>query len=469
MTLVFTRAKACGECVSLFAGSLECEVIFQNRTGRCRFPNAEKGDETMPLYQYAAMDATGKERKGQKEAANEEAVTAFLKDQGLFPTSIKQIRKVESKKKETGKKEEKKKSSAMNLNISLGPAVIKQKDLTIFTRQMAILLNAGLPLIRSLKTLEKQAKNPVIKKIIGEVATGVEAGSTFSEALAQHPRSFNKLYLNMVRAGEAAGKLEVILDRLASFMEKASRIAGKVKSAMVYPCIVLCIAGAITAGLMIFIVPKFEKIFKELLEGAPLPALTEFVMGVSRFMQEQLLLLIGCVIGLVIAYKVFAKTPFGKHALDVFYYNLPLFGPIISKSSISKFSRTLGTLMGSGVPVLNALSIVKETSGSDVVAAAVQKVHDAVKEGETIAGPLATTKIFPDMVISMIEVGEETGKLPEMLDKIADTYDEEVDNAVGALTSMIEPLMIVFLAVVVGGIVLALFMPLISIIEKLGG
>ena len=317
--------------------------------------------------------------------------------------------------------------------------------------------------------MEKQSKDPVIKKILGEVANGVEAGSTFSESLAQHPKSFDKLYLNMVRAGEAAGKLELILDRLASFMEKAARIAGKVKSAMVYPTIVLCIAGAITAGLMIFIVPKFEKIFAELLEGAPLPGLTQLVMAISRFMQEQILVMIGGIVAFVIVFKLFAKTKFGHYWLDYIKYNMPLFGPIISKSSISKFSRTLGTLMGSGVPVLNALSIVKETAGNEIVCDGIQKVHDAVKEGETIAGPLNTTKIFPDMVISMIEVGEETGKLPEMLDKIADTYDEEVDNAVGALTSMIEPLMIVFLAVVVGGIVMALFMPLISIIEKLGG
>ncbi len=426
----------------------------------------------MPLYQYAAMDATGRERKGQKEAANEEAVTAFLKEQGMFPTSIKQVRKLEQKKavKQPKKAGDKKKSAMnININISLGPAVIKTKQLTIFTRQLAILLNAGLPLIRSLRTLEKQSKDPIIKKILGEVANGVEAGSTFSESLAQHPKSFDKLYLNMVRAGEAAGKLELILDRLASFMEKAARMAGKVKSAMVYPTIVLCIAGAITAGLMIFIVPKFEKIFSELLEGAPLPGLTQLVMSISRFMQEQILVMIGGIVVFVILFKVFARTKFGKYWLDYVKYNMPLFGPIVSKSSISKFSRTLGTLMGSGVPVLNALSIVKETAGNEIVCDGIQKVHDAVKEGETIAGPLNTTKIFPDMVISMIEVGEETGKLPEMLDKIADTYDEEVDNAVGALTSMIEPLMIVFLAVVVGGIVMALFMPLISIIEKLGG
>ena len=423
----------------------------------------------MPLYQYAAMDDKGKERKGQKEAPNEEAITSFLREQGMFPTMIKEVRKAAAKSQEKKKDGKKKASSMMNMNISLGPAIIKTKDLVIFTRQMAILLNAGLPLIRSLKTLERQAKNAAIKKVLGEVAAGVEAGSTFSEALAQHPKSFDKLYLNMVRAGEAAGKLEVILDRLATFMEKAAKIAGKVKSAMMYPTIVLIIAGVITAGLMIFIVPKFEKIFSELLAGAPLPGITQVVMSISKAMQENYLVILGVIFGLIVGIKILRKTPWGKHGFDIAFYYAPLIGPIISKSSISKFSRTLGTLMGSGVPVLNALAIVKETSGSDVVAGAVQKVHDAVKEGETIAGPLAATKIFPDMVISMIEVGEETGKLPEMLDKIADTYDEEVDNAVGALTSMIEPLMMVFLAVVVGGIVLAMFAPMITIIEKLGG
>ncbi len=425
----------------------------------------------MPLYQYAAMDASGKEKKGQKEAANEDAVMAFLKDQGMFPTSIKEIHKAAPKKeaKKIPGKKDAKKSSMMKMNVSLGPTVIKGKDLVVFTRQLAILLNAGLPLIRSLRTLEKQAKNPTLAKVLGEVASGVEAGSTFSEALSQHPKSFDKLYLNMVRAGEAAGKLELILDRLAMFMEKAAKIAGKVKSAMVYPCIVLGIAGLITSGLMIFIVPKFEKIFTELLEGAPLPALTQFVMGISKLMQERIYVFAIAIAVVIIGYKLLVKTKQGKYWTDVAKYQMPLFGPIISKSAISKFSRTLGTLMGSGVPVLNALNIVKETAGNEVVSGGIQKVHDAVKEGDTIAGPLAATKIFPEMVISMIEVGEETGKLPEMLEKVADTYDEEVDNAVGALTSMIEPLMIVGLAVIVGGIVIALFMPLVTIIEKLGG
>jgi type IV pilus assembly protein PilC len=423
----------------------------------------------MPLYQYTAMDSNGKEQKGKKEAGSEEEVATFLKNQGLFPTSIKSATKGGGGKGGKGGGGGKGgKGGGFNMNISLGPMVIKTKDLTVVTRQMAILLEAGLPLIRSLKTLSRQSKNPAIKKTLEEAAASVEGGATFSEALAQHPKSFDKLYLNMIRAGEAAGKLELILDRLAMFMEKAAKIQGKVKSAMVYPIIVLCVAGIICSGLMIFIVPKFEKMFTELLEGEPLPWLTQVVVGIGKFMSEQALIMVVGIVVLVILIKIILKIPFLRFYIDWAKYNMPLFGPIVSKSAISKFGRTLGTLMGSGVPVLNSLTIVKETSGNEVVARAVVKVYEAVKEGEGMAPPLQATKIFPEMVISMIEVGEETGKLPEMLDKIADTYDEEVDNAVSALTSMIEPIMMVGLAVIVGGIVIALFMPMISIIEKLG-
>ncbi len=419
----------------------------------------------MPIFQYTAMDASGKEQKGQHEAASEEAVAAFLKEQGMFPTSIKPLAKAAKAKKEKAKGP----AAAKGLNINLGPTVMKGKDLTVFTRQLAILLDAGLPLIRSLKTLERQAKNPAVKTILGKVAYSVEGGSTFSEALAQHPKSFDKLYLNMIRAGEAAGKLELILTRLAGFREKAAKIAGKVKSAMVYPAIVLTIAIGITIFLMIFIVPKFEVMFTEMLDGAQLPAITRFVMGVSRWLQNNIIVAIIIVVVLVIAAKFILKTEKGRFYFDKGIYNAPIIGLLISRNAISKFSRTLGTLMGSGVPVLNALQIVRDTAGNELVSKAVQQVHDAVKEGEPMAPPLLATKIFPDMVISMIEVGEETGKLPDMLEKIADTYDEEVDNAVSALTSMIEPLMIVFLAVIVGGIVIALFSPLITIIQTLGG
>lgn len=421
----------------------------------------------MPQFQYTAMDGSGKEKKGKIDAENEQAAGVLLKEQGFFPTSIKPMKGAPKKSAAASSAPGAKKKSILDMN--LGPMVIKTKDLTVFTRQLAILLDAGLPLIRSLRTLERQSKNPAIKKTLGDAATSVEGGSTFSEALAQHPKSFSKLYLNMIKAGEAAGAMETILNRLATFMEKAAKIAGKVKSAMIYPSVVLIIASLITTGLMLFIVPNFQKIFAEMLGGKPLPVLTQYVMESSNILKDHIIECIIVIVCIVIAYKVVGKFPKGRYVIDWVKYRLPLFGPIISKSAISRFSRTLGTLMGAGVPVLNALNIVRETSGNEVVANAIQQVHDAVKEGEGIAPPLSATKIFPEMVISMIEVGEETGKLPEMLDKIAETYDEEVDNAVEALTSMIEPLMIVGLAAVVGTIVIALFMPLISIIDQIGG
>ncbi len=425
----------------------------------------------MPIFQYTAMDSGGKEKKGRMDAANEQAVGQALKEQGMFPTSIKEDASAAKKsaKATPGAGAGKKGGSMMRSGLSFGAPKVKYKDLMIFTRQLSILLDAGLPLVRSLRTLEKQAKNHAVKRIVGDSANSVEGGSTFSEALAQNPKSFDKLYLNMVRAGEAAGAMETILARLAGFLEKAARLAAKIKSAMVYPVVVLTIATTITAGLMVFIVPKFKKIFEELLEGVALPPLTQFVIMVSDIMKNNFIMVAIVMFVLVVIYKLLSKTAKGKHFFDWLKFRMPLLGPIVSRSAIAKFSRTLGTLMSSGVPVLNALQIVRETSGNEVVSGAIQKVHDAVKEGEGIAKPLSATKVFPDMVISMIEVGEETGKLPDMLDKIADTYDEEVDNAVDALTSMIEPLMIIFLAVVVGTIVIALFMPLIKIIEVLGG
>jgi type IV pilus assembly protein PilC len=421
----------------------------------------------MAQFQYSAMDGSGKEKKGKIDAENEQAAGVLLKEQGLFPTSIKPMKGAAKKAAAASAAPGTKKKSILDMN--LGPMVIKTKDLTVFTRQLAILLDAGLPLIRSLRTLERQSKNPALKKTLGEAANSVEGGSTFSEALAQHPKSFTKLYLNMIKAGEAAGAMETILNRLATFMEKAAKIAGKVKSAMIYPSVVLIIASLITTGLMLFIVPNFQKIFSEMLGGKPLPVLTQYVMESSNILKNHIVECLIVLALLVFAYKMTGKFPKGRYIIDWVKYRLPLFGPIISKSAISRFARTLGTLMGAGVPVLNALNIVKDTAGNEVVSNAVQQVHDAVKEGEGIAPPLAATKIFPEMVISMIEVGEETGKLPEMLDKIAETYDEEVDNAVDALTSMIEPLMIVGLAAIVGTIVIALFMPLISIIDQIGG
>jgi type IV pilus assembly protein PilC len=422
----------------------------------------------MPQFKYTAMDASGKEKKGKMDGANENAVANTLKQQGLFPTSIGPVKgtKTEAKKAAPLPGQKKKKSGSL-LDLQIGGVAIKRKDLTVLTRQLSILLDAGLPLIRSLKTLERQTRNPAIRVTLEAACESVEGGSTFSEALSQHPKSFDKLYLNMIRAGEAAGAMETILDRLAMFLEKAARIAGKVKSAMIYPSVIMSVATMITVGLMVFIVPNFKKIFDELLAGEPLPGLTNMVIGFSDILRERAWIVLVWLAIAVVIFLIVRKIPAGRYVIDWLKYNMPLLGPIISKTAIGRFARTLGTLLSSGVPVLNALTIVKDTAGNELVTIAVQKVHEAVKEGEGIAKPLGATKVFPEMVISMIEVGEETGKLPEMLEKVADTYDEEVDNAVSALTSLIEPIMIVGLAVVIGTIVIAMFLPLVKIIEKL--
>ena len=422
----------------------------------------------MSTFQYTAMDAKGKEQKGRIEAENEEAAAKSLEEQGLFVTSIKAAAVKSSKGGGKAENDKKKEDASEGFNFGFGfGGKIKTKQLTTLTRQLAVLLDAGLPLIRSLRTLQRQAKNPTMEKILNRVAVTVESGSTFSEGLSQYPASFDRLYLNMVRAGEASGKMELILDRLAQFMEKAAKIQGKVKSAMTYPIVVLTVAVGITIGLMVFIVPKFQEVFTDLLEGAELPAITQFVMDASNTLKENIVTIL-LIIGLIVVGLMMAnKTSSGKWMIDFVKYNMPLIGPIIQRSSISKLARTLGTLISSGVPVLSALQIVRDTSGNELVSQAVQQVHDAVKEGEMMAPTFAASKIFPEMVISMIEVGEETGRLPEMLDKIADTYDDEVDNAVSALTSMIEPLLMVFLAVIVGTIVIAMFAPMITMIDKM--
>jgi type IV pilus assembly protein PilC len=295
----------------------------------------------------------------------------------------------------------------------------------------------------------------------------VQSGSTCSDALALHQKIFNNLYVNMVKAGEVGGVLELVLTRLSEFQEKAARIRNKVLSAMVYPIIVMTMAIGILCFLLVFIVPRFEVIFHDLLGDKPLPPVTRFVLGVSDLMQHQGLVLLGAVVAIVVIYNFVGRTRRGRLVIDNFKLRMPLFGNLNRKTAISRFARTLGTLVTSGVPILQALNITHETAGNAAIARAIARVHDSVKEGESIVQQLEASKVFPPMVVSMVDVGEETGKLPEMLLKIAEVYDDEVDNAVVALTSMLEPIMIVFLAVIVGTIVLALFTPLISIITGL--
>jgi type IV pilus assembly protein PilC len=344
---------------------------------------------------------------------------------------------------------------------------VKPKVLTTFTRQLATLVDAGLPLLRGLRVLEKQERNAALKRILAELATSIEGGSTFSEALAQHPKVFNKLFVNMVKAGELGGVLEVVLKRLAEFSEKAQKIKGKVKAAMFYPIAVLIVAVGIMVLLLTFVVPKFRDVFGGM--GITLPGFTVFVLNVSDLVKNNILGTLGAFAVVFVLFKLFTKTKFGRHVWDKVKLKLPPTGQVVTKVSISRFTRTLGTLVSSGVPILQALTIVKETAGNVIIANAVAMVHESVKEGETITAPLEASRVFPPMVISMVDVGEQTGALPEMLLKIADNYDEEVDNAVSAMTSLLEPIMIVFLAVIVGSIVIAMFLPLIAMITNLSG
>ena len=426
----------------------------------------------MPRFTYVALDSRGQESTGLVEANSSNEAIGQLRQAGYFPTNVYEEGKGGGPDGKAEKKIDQGPPSSADerrayADHAFSTKKIKPKILMIFTRQLATLIDSGLPLLRGLNVLAKQERDAVLKRTINNLADSVQGGSTFSEGLAQHPRIFNDLYVNMVRAGELGGVLEVVLTRLAEFQEKAAKIKNKVVAAMVYPIIVMFMAVVILSFLLVFIVPKFEAIFHDMLGDKPLPTVTLFVIGVSRFVQTHWLVLIGLLIAGIAGYNFMNRTAGGRSTIDRFKLHLPLFGDVIRKTAISRFSRTLGTLVTSGVPILQALNITRETAGNMVIARAISQVHDSVKEGESIVQPLEASGAFPPMVISMIDVGEETGQLPEMLLKIAEVYDDEVDNSVAALTSMLEPIMIVFLALVVGTIVIALFMPLISIISGL--
>jgi type IV pilus assembly protein PilC len=431
----------------------------------------------MPKYSYVAMDAHGKESKGTLEVASQNEAIGRIKEMNLFPTKIVEVEKAREKgdKKaapaaKAGAKGKGGKGLNMNINIKI-PGLggrVKSKVLTTFTRQLATLVDAGLPLLRGLRVLEKQERNPTLKSIIGELAVAIEGGSTFSEGLAQHPKVFNRLFINMVKAGELGGVLEVVLNRLSEFMEKAQKIKGKVIAAMFYPIAVLVVATVILSILMVYVIPRFKEVFAGMLDNAQLPAFTRLVLGISDIIKDHFLYTICGVVVFVIIFMLFVRTQFGRRAFDKFKLKMPVVGPVVSKVAISRFTRTLGTLVSSGVPILQALTIVKETAGNVIIGNAVGAVHESVKEGETITAPLEASGVFPPMVISMVDVGEQTGALPEMLLKIADNYDDEVDNAVAAMTSLLEPIMIVFLAVIVGSIVIAMFLPLIELMNRVG-
>ncbi|HIV06649.1 MAG TPA: type II secretion system F family protein [Candidatus Merdousia gallistercoris] len=414
----------------------------------------------MAKFKYIALDKEGRELSGVIESTSENRARKELAAQGFSVSRIAEVAAIASDKKATAAKAKK----------PLFGTGVKKENITVFSRQLSTLLKAGLPLLRALEVIGRQEKNPYFKAVVEQLADNVRTGNKFSDGLSQHPKIFDKLYVNMAKAGEAGGVLDVVLDRLSTFQEKALKTTNKVKSAMVYPIVIMGVAVAIVAILMIFVVPQFQKIFTDMLKGnARMPALTQMIIDISDFMKENYILTGLIIVGVILFVKIFFKTKIGIRVWDTAALKLPKIGDLVMKSTVARFTRTFGTLLASGVPILEALTITRGTIKNSLISDALSRVHDRVRDGENLSTPLDQQNIFPTMVTSMVEVGEETGQLPEMLNRIADNYDDEVDNSVGAITSIIEPIMIVFLAVVVGTIVIALFLPIIQIIQNLTG
>ena len=433
----------------------------------------------MATFQYIAKDSSGGERRGTVEAADRNAAISAVRAQGLLPTAIGEVKgssSPQSAKKPGKAAKAPKKGGAMNKEIKINLRMpkflqgkIKTKVLTQFTRQLATLVNAGLPLMRGIEVLKRQMRDPQMLDALNGISENIAAGGTFSESLSAYPKIFDRLYVNMVKAGEAGGVLEVVLGRLAEFAEKSEKIKNKVKGAMIYPIVVLVAAVGITAFLLVAVIPKFQQVFNDMLGGAALPAVTQYVIEASEFVQHNGLQILAAVVALIVIKKVIGKTEKGAYLFDALTLKMPVTGTLAQRSAVSKFTRTLGTLLSSGVPILQSLTIVRDTTGNRVLTKAIQNVHDSVKEGESMTQPLSQCKVFPPMVVSMVEVGEETGALADMLTRIANTYDDEVDNAVAGMTAAIEPALIIVLAVVVGTIVIAMFLPMVKIIGSVSG
>lgn len=412
----------------------------------------------MPAFTVEAVDQKGNKVKKDVTADDRDDAMAQVKEMGLYPTKVKESGGGGGAAAVQGSAEDKKTRTFTIGGVGLGL-------LTQFTQQLSTLQDAGLPIVRSLKILEGQQKPGVLKNALLDVAEDVESGATLSEAMGKHPKCFDRLYVGMIKAGEAGGVLDTILDRLALFMEKSLKLKKKVIGAMVYPIVVTVVAVLILAGIMTFVIPAFQKMFEE--TGITLPAITQLLIDVSYFVKNYWFLLPGFPIALLLGYKLSASHPKGKFMIDKFTLYMPVFGTILHKSTISRFCRTLGTLVSSGVPILESLSITREATSNDVIAKAIDEVHASIREGESIARPLQEAGVFDDMMINMVDIGEETGELDKMLVKIADNYDDDVDIAVESLSSIIEPILIVGMGGAVGFIVIALFLPLIKLIEKL--
>jgi type IV pilus assembly protein PilC len=415
----------------------------------------------MSNYSYEAVDAGGLQIKGTLDVVDQTEALRRVKEMGLFPVRIVAVGQIRRQKALRPKSRPGRREIVINVPYFSGR--VKPGVLAVFTRQLATLIEAGMPLLRGLRILREQEESRALGKIVDEIADSIEGGGSLSEALAAHPKVFNALYVNMTKAGEMSGALELTLRRLAEFMEKAQRIKGKVKAAMFYPSAVLVMATGILTLLMLFIVPRFREVFQGL--GVRMPWFTEFVFKISTTIKSHMPWMIASAVVLWVLFLLSIRRPRGRRIFDKFKLTMPVVGPVFRKLAISRFARTLGTLIGNGVPILQALNIVKETTGNVVVSSVIASVHDSVKEGDTMAVPLKASRVFPAMVAGMVDIGEQTGALPDMLMKVADNYDEQVDNAVVSMTSLLEPIMIVFLAVIVGSIVLAMFWPIIKMIE----
>jgi type IV pilus assembly protein PilC len=411
----------------------------------------------MPTYKFEALNTSGQEVKESVEASSEEEASQKIKAMGYFVTKLTAVAA------KGGKGKKKKKTGKSRKTFTIGG--VSQKGLTIFTRQFSTLQDAGLPVLRSLRILEKQMKPGVLKNALIDAVEDVESGMTLSEAFGRQPKAFDRLYVNMVKAGEAGGALEIILQRLAEFKEKSASLKAKIIGAMVYPAVVVFVAVSILTFIMVMIIPKFKKIFDEF--QLQLPTATKMLIDISDWTAKYWYFIPMFPLGVYLLLKLIRMTRAGNYALDRITLWIPIVGGLVEKTIVARTMRTLGTLISSGVPILEALSIVRETANNAVFERMFQRVLESIREGDTIADPLRQARLVDDMVVNMVEVGEETGDLDTMLNKVADFYDEEVDNLVKSLISLLEPIMIVFLGLAIGGIVISLFLPMIKLLEGL--
>ena len=399
----------------------------------------------MAVFAFSGRTRTGQTISGEMDAPNREAVVAQLRRQQVMATSVKP------------------KASDIQIRIPGFGGKVSERDLAVVTRQLATMIDAGLPLVQCLEILASQQENKLLKKVLHDIRQDVEGGATFSAALKRHPKIFGALYTNMVEAGEAGGILDTILNRLAAYIEKAMILKRRVKTAMFYPATIISVAVVVVIFLLLYVIPTFQQMFAGF--GATLPLPTLFVLALSNFVRAYILFIIVGIVGMVVGIRVFNGTEGGKRTIDRILLRLPVFGPLIRKVAVAKFSRTLGTLVSSGVSILEGLDITARTAGNKIVEEAVFKARTVIAQGKTIAEPLEASGVFPRMVTQMIGVGEQTGALDRMLNKIADFYDEEVDVAVAGLTSLLEPLLVIFLGVIIGGVVIAMYLPIFKLIS----